>query len=295
RPTISAAFFEEIAPRLFDFGGSRVEAMDQNGIDFSVLSLTGPGVQVEPDTATANRMARFANDFLAKQVQLRPQRYGGFAHLALQDPNEAANELERCMTQLGFKGALINGATNGVYLDDPRYEPFWERVEALGAPIYLHPANPFDRPAMYAGHNELWGPVWSWTAETCTHALRLIFSGVFDRHPKAQVILGHMGETLPILGWRLDSRYAISNRTSVIKRQPSEYLGDNIKITTSGVCDDVPLRCAIDAFGIDNVMFSIDYPYESTSIASNWIDTALISETERAAVAHRNATRILRL
>ncbi len=295
KQTVSPELYAKAIPALSDFDDRRLNLMDQNGVDFVVLSLSGPGVQAEPDAATAIRLARLANDKLAEQVRRRPQRYGGFAHLAMQDPKAAADELERCLRDYKFQGAMINGQTNGVYLDDRRYDVFWERVSDLGAPIYLHPANPVDRPAMYAGHPEIWGPTWSWAVETCNHALRLIFSGTFDRYPKVQIILGHMGETLPIQLWRLDSRYAVSNKTFTIQKKPSEYARQNMKITTSGVCSDEALRCALDAIGPDNVMFSIDYPFESTSIASNWISTAKISEQERAAVSHLNAERILRL
>jgi 2,3-dihydroxybenzoate decarboxylase len=295
KQNIRPELFSKAVPLLSDFGSSRLDTMDKHGVDYVVLSLSGPGVQIEPDTKLATRLARECNDYLAKQVHARPTRYGGFAHLALQDPQGAADELERCMTQLGFKGALINGATNGVYLDDRRYDVFWERVQALQAAIYLHPANPVDHPAMYAGHPEMWGPTWSWAAETCSHAMRLIFSGVFDRYPKVKLILGHMGETLPIQVWRLDSRYAISNQKYAIKRKPSEYVRENIAITTSGVCDDGALRCSIEALGIENVMFSIDYPFEDTRIATEWIKAARLTDAERQLVAHGNATRLLRL
>jgi len=295
KQNIRPELYAKAVPLLLDFGDSRLDTMDRNGIDYVVLSLSGPGVQIEPDTRLATSMARECNDFLAKQTHLRPDRFGGFAHLALQDPKGAADELERCMTQLGFKGALINGATNGVYLDDRRYDIFWERVEALQAAIYLHPANPVDHPAMYADHPEIWGPTWSWAVETCTHAMRLIFSGVFDRFPKVNLILGHMGETLPIQLWRLDSRYAISNQKYTIKKQPSEYVRQNIKITTSGVCSDTALRCSIDALGVENVMFSIDYPFENTKLAADWIKAAKLTDIERQLVSHQNATRLLRL
>jgi 2,3-dihydroxybenzoate decarboxylase len=215
--------------------------------------------------------------------------------LAMQDPAGAADELERCIKTLGFQGAMINGATNGVYLDDRRHDVFWERVQALDVPIYLHPANPFDRPAMYADHPELWGPTWSWAAETCTHFLRMLFSGLFDRYPNLKIVLGHMGETLPIQLWRLDSRYVVSNQQYRIQKKPSEYIRRNLYITTSGVCADPALRCALDAVGTDKVMFSIDYPFEHTDLATNWIRSARLDETERAQVSYQNATRLMRL
>ena len=295
KQNIRPELFEKVVPKLSDFGERRLDMMDSNGVEFVVLSIAGPGVQIEPDATKAAQLAKSANDRLAAEVQKRPTRYGGFAHLALQDPKGAADELERCMRELNFSGALINGQTNGVYLDDRRYDVFWERVSALKAPIYIHPGNPPVMAAAFADHPELWGPTWSWTAETCTHALRLIFSGVFDRYPNAKVIVGHMGETLPIQLWRFDSRYPISNHRYAIAKKPSEYLRGNIFITTSGVCSDASLRCALDEMGADNVMFSVDYPFEDPKVACDWIERAKLSDGERAAVTHGNARSLLRL
>jgi 2,3-dihydroxybenzoate decarboxylase len=295
KQNIRTDLYDRAVPILSDFGERRLAVMDENGVDYVVLSLSGPGVQIEPDTRKAIALARQCNDALAREIQKRPDRYGGFAHLALQDPKEAADELGRCVNALGFKGALINGETNGVYLDDRRYDVFWERVAALQVPVYLHPGNPPDHPHMYAGHPELWGPTWSWAVETCSHAMRLIFSGLFDRYPAAKIILGHMGETLPIQLWRLDSRLAISHQSVTLQKQPSAYVRENVRITTSGVCCDVALRCALDALGAENVMFSIDYPFEDTSIATEWIEQAAITDAERAMVCHQNAEALLRL
>lgn len=295
KQNILPSLFDKAVPILSDFGDRRLEVMDANGVDFVVLSISGPGVQIEPDTAKAIRLARSANDRLAVEVQKRPTRYGGFAHLALQDPKVAADELERCMRDLKFSGALINGETNGVYLDDPRYDVFWERVSALKAAIYIHPGNPQTMAPAYADHPELWGPTWSWAAETCTHALRLIMRGTFDRYPDARLILGHMGETLPIQRWRLDSRYPISNHRYTLQKKPSKYLRSNVFITTAGVCSDAALRCALDELGPHNVMFSIDFPFEDTKTACNWIEGAKLSEAERTAVAYGNAAALLRL
>jgi 2,3-dihydroxybenzoate decarboxylase len=281
---------------LSDFGQQRLDVMDQNGIDYAVLSLSGPGVQIEKDRAIAVRKARKVNDLLAKEMQKRPTRYGGFAHLAMQDPKEAASELERCMTDLNFQGAMINGQTNGEYLDLDKFSAFWERAAALDAPIYLHPGNPIDHPAVYASHDELWGPVCSWNFETAAHALRLVFAGVFERYPKARLILGHMGETLPISLWRYDSRWPISHRENkTLPQAPSFYIKRNIALTTSGVCSDVALRCAIDAMGMENVLFSVDYPFEKSDVAAKFIEQAKITEVERAAVAHGNSTRLMKI
>lgn len=293
---ISGDLFGKAVEALSDFGERRISQMDEHGIERSILSLAGPGVQVEPNARVAVKLARECNDFLAKQISARPARFGGFGHLAMQDPLEAANEYERCVTQLGFQGAMINGQTNGTYLDDDCYSAFWERVAAFGLPIYIHPGNPIDFPSTFDGHPELWGPVWSWMVETGTHALRLVFAGVFERYPNAQLILGHMGETLPYQLWRFDSRWAICNQgTRALKHPPSYYIRNNIKVTTSGVCSAEPLSCAIEALGENNVMFSVDYPFEHTNIASDFIERVPLSGIVRAKICHGNAERILRL
>jgi 2,3-dihydroxybenzoate decarboxylase len=212
--------------------------MDKAGIDLSVLSVTTPGVQGVLDTKTAIRLAQDSNDLLARQVQKRPQRYGGFAALPLQDAGAAATELQRAVKEFGFEGALINGQTNGRYLDADMYLPFWERVQDLDVPVYLHPGELADHPAMFAGRPELDGPVFAWTASTAAHALRLVFGGTFKRFPKLKVILGHMGETLPYLLWRLDSRWQLQIGQELPQAErPSTIFKRNFVITTSGVCE----------------------------------------------------------
>ena len=281
---------------LSDFDDRRLETMQRDGIEFAVLSLAGPGVQIERDTSVAISGAKLANDLLAHQVSKRPKQYGGFAHLPLQDPSAAADELERSVRELGFCGGMVNGCTNGVYLDDQRYEIFWERAAALETPIYIHPNNPVDIPSMYQGHSELWGPVWSWGVETATHALRIVFAGVFARYPKATLILGHMGEAIPFQLWRLDSRWQIANRGGrSLLEPPSTYIRKNIAVTTSGVCSLEPLRCALAALGEDRIMFSADYPFENTAEAAHFIDTAPISDRLREQLCYMNAERILNL
>ncbi|MFD1796964.1 amidohydrolase [Paracoccus aurantiacus] len=296
KENISPDLFGKARDTLADFGEQRLAGMDEIGVEKAILSLSGPGVQAEPDTRTAVRKAQEVNDFLAKEIQARPDRYGGFAHLAVQDAKAAADELERCVRDLGMQGAMINGQTNGTYLDDDRVSPLWERAEALGVPIYIHPNNPPDVPYMYHGHSELWGPVWSWTVETGNHALRLIFGGVFDRFPKAKLLLGHMGETLPYQLWRFDSRWAISNRKEkTLEMAPSAYFRRNFWCTTAGVYSDEPLRCALAALGDDRVLFSVDYPYERPHEAGEWIEAADITDAQRSAVCRENAVSLLGL
>ena len=198
--------YDKIYAELADFGDMRLASMDEAGIAKAILSVSGPGVQVEPDAARATAKAAEANDFLANVTSARPDRYMGFAHIALQDPQGAARELERCVRDFGFKGAMINGHSMGAYLDERQFDPFWAKAEELQVPIYLHPADPAQQYATYGSYKELTRATWGWGVETGTHALRMIFGGVFDRFPKALLLLGHLGETLPYLLWRFDSR-----------------------------------------------------------------------------------------
>ena len=293
--TVDPGFMKYVGPRLMDMEQMRLEDMDRNGIDLCVLSVNAPGVQLEQDTAKAVKTAQEINDVLAAQMQKHPKRYSGFAHLALQDPAAAADELERCVKHLNMRGALINGQTKGEYLDHEKFWPVWERAEALDVPIYLHPGDAPHKPANEVGYSEMAGPGWAWGAESAGHALRIIYGGVFDRFPKATLVLGHMGETLPYILWRLDSRYKMMRHTNEIAMPPSEYIKRNIMITTSGCFSDEPLKCAIAALGVERVMFSVDYPYEQTAEAVHFIDGAAISEAEREAICHGNAERLLKL
>jgi 2,3-dihydroxybenzoate decarboxylase len=290
---VDPAVAGRLVARLSDFGEQRLSAMDRAGIVRVVLSLSGPGVQVETDTATAIRKARSANDFLAREIQKRPDRYSGFAHLPMQDADAAADELERCVRELNFCGAMINGHTNGRYLDHPALLPFWERAEALGVLIYLHPADPVSPFPVLAGHKGLKRATWEWGLETGSHALRLVFGGLFDRFPRAQLALGHLGETLPFLLWRFDSRAKLYEVQ--LARRPSEYIRNNIVVTLSGMFSPEPLRCTLDALGPERVMFSADYPFEDIGEAGRFMDEVALSDSLRADIAYRNAERILGL
>lgn len=287
--------YKEFATRLPEFAELRLQTMDKAEIDICVLSQTSPGLQAEQDTPTAIRKSCEVNDFLALQIQQHPSRFAGFAHLAMQDAKAAVKELERCVKDLGFKGALVNGHTNGVYLDDQKYIPFWEVINDLDVPLYLHPTSSFDTPHMFNGHPDLLGPTWGWTVETATHALRLIVSGLFDRLPNLKIILGHMGEALPFMLWRFDSRWAIGRHSKKLEKPLSQYIRDNIIITTAGVCDNAPLQCSIEALGADNVLFSTDYPFESVPIAADFIEKAPLSEEVRKKICYQNAERLLKL
>lgn len=281
--------------RLLDFDNLRIKAMDEAGIDISVLSLTDPGIQGIADTNTAIELAYKTNDLLAERISKHAKRFRGFACLPMQDPVSAAKELERCVEIHGFLGGLINGQTQGSYLDEEKFYPFWKKVEELSVPIYLHPGSPQHMPRNYKDHHELAGPLWGWTVETGTHALRLVFSGLFDRFPGIKIILGHMGETLPYLLWRLDSRWNIIKHPKNLKKVPSQYIKENFYVTTSGVCANGPLGCAIQELGEDRVMFSVDYPYESSKIAAKFIEGAPLSKEVLEKICYKNAERLLNL
>ena len=291
-PTVPKDIIARIKRPLCDLAEARIAAMAEAHIDFAVLSNVGT-VQGTLDAATAMTLARQANDHLAKAVQAHPDHFAGFATVPLQDPKAGADEFERAVRDLGMKGAMIIGQTDGRYLDDDRFSPLWERAEALGAPIYLHAADAAVMPATYVGRPELDGATWSWTAETAAHALRIIFGGVFDRFPKAKLLLGHMGETLPFLLWRLDKRAQAFSQGAAIK--PSEIFRRNIAITTAGTFSDEPLDCALKALGEDSIMFSVDHPFEDMKEATAWLDAAPISETVREKISWGNAKRILKL
>jgi 2,3-dihydroxybenzoate decarboxylase len=281
--------------KLVDFTEYRLPDMDRNGVDMQVLSLTSPGIQVQPDPGIAVADARMANDFLAGIVKEHPRRFAGLAAVPLQDPPRAAAELRRAVGA-GLRGALVNDHTLGHYLDEPQYAGFWETLQDLAVPLYIHPsAVPADSWKVTAGYPGLETAMWSWAPRTGGHAMRLILGGVFDRYPDARVILGHMGEFLPFQLSRIDSRYRVLDVEHPLDKLPSEYVRTNIAITTTGVFSHAALIAAIQAVGVDNVMFSIDYPFESTEAAVQFIRTAPLAPADQERVAHLNAERILRL
>lgn len=292
---IDPATAADLGRRLADIDSLRLEEMDKAGIALTILSQTGPGVQGEADTATAIRCAAGNNDYLAARIARHPTRFGGFAALAMQEPKEAADELERAVAQLGFKGALVNGHTQGRYYDNPAYDVVWERLQALDVPLYLHPIDFPQVPQTLAGFPVVQGAAWGWGVETASHVLRLLFSGVFDRFPRLKLVIGHMGEGLPFQRWRFDSRFAAYPFGVKLQRKPSEYIGSNILITTSGVCSEAALKGAIAEMGAEAVMFSVDYPYESTAIAADFIENADLDDKTRALVCHGNAARLFKL
>ncbi|MFI8426092.1 amidohydrolase family protein [Streptomyces sp. NPDC085479] len=292
KPEVTAEWFK----RLPDVTEYRLADMDANGVAMQVLSLTPPGVQMQPDTAIAVRDAQVANDALAAIVDAHPTRFGGLAALPLQDPQAAVREARRAMGDLGMAGFLVNGHTNGQYLDEPQFRPVWAALEELGAALYLHPTPaPAGTWGLLKDRPELVGPLYSWAAETGGHALRIILGGVFDDFPGARLIVGHMGEFLPYHAPRLDVQIRNINTRVPLRKKPSEYLRENIAITTSGVMDDTMLQAAIESVGIDNVLFAIDYPFEKSEQAVGFLRGAKLSFHDRRKIAAGNAERILKL
>jgi 2,3-dihydroxybenzoate decarboxylase len=298
------AVWPELESRLTDIHGKRLKLMDQHGIETMILSLNAPAVQAIPDPARADEIARRSNDFLAEEVRKRPSRFQGFAALPMQDPDLASRELERCVKDLGFVGALVNGfsqvktPTSAVYYDLPQYWAFWGVCAALDVPFYLHPRNPLPSMAqIYEGHPWLLGPTWAFGQETAVHALRLMGSGLFDRYPNLQIVLGHMGEGLPYSMWRIDNRNAWTKAKPKYpaKRRIAEYFQENFYITTSGNFRTQTLIDAILEIGADRILFSTDWPFENIDHAADWFDAATISEADRLKIGRTNSLNLFKL
>jgi len=296
--------WEEVKSRVMDIQERRVSEMDRHGIEMMLLSLNAPAVQAIPNPAQAAEIARKANDYLAEQVQKRPDRFQGLAALAMQDPEGAARELERCVKEFGFRGALVNGFSQvsdpntPIYYDLPQYRPFWATVERLGVPFYLHPRNPLPQDArIYEGHPWIMGPIWAFAHETAVHALRLMGSGLFDAHPGVQIIIGHMGENLPFAMWRIENANAwIPDRHSYPAKKPiREYFRNNFYLTTSGNFHTPALVNAMMEVSADRILFSTDWPFENVDHAANWFDTCAISENDRQKIGRTNARKLFRL
>lgn len=286
----------------FDLGSRRIADMDRGGLDICILSLGAPGVQSVPDISRAIELSRRANDFLAESIAKNPKRLKGFAALPLQNPQAAAQELRRCVKDLGFCGALVNGfsqigdAESAVFYDLPQYRSFWATVQALDVPFYLHPRFPLaSRQQAYEGHPWLAGSPWGFAVETSIHALRLMGSGLFDEYPKLKIILGHLGEGLPFGIWRVDHRISRGTLRPQAKLPLAQYLRENFYVTTSGNFRTQALTDVILEVGADRVLYSVDYPFEDVVEAKEWFDQAAISDSDRVKIARSNAQRLFRL
>jgi predicted TIM-barrel fold metal-dependent hydrolase len=286
----------DVDAELLDLGASRLAAMDKAGIDFQVISMTAPGCQGQ-EAETAVPMARDANDRLFEAVKRHPDRFGGFAALPTADPAASVKELERAVTRLGFKGALINGHTRGSFLDDRKYWPIFECAQALDVPIYLHPTRPHPgaMKAYYEGYEELGQAAWGFHADTGAHYLRLVFAGIFDTFPRLKIVLGHLGETLPFVMERLNFHVEMDAAYRGLKKTPLEYLRENLIVTTSGNFFMPAFLCTYMALGADRILFSVDWPFEKNTQAAEFLRNLPVSEDDRAKIAHGNAEKLLRL
>ena len=299
-----AHVWSELGPRLTDFQDKRLRLMDASGVEVMILSLNAPAVQAIWDVKRAIHVAREANDVLAAEIRKRPDRFAGFAALPMQDPDEAARELTRCVKELGFVGALVNGfsqagsADSALYYDLPQYKSFWQTAADLDVPFYLHPRNPLPGTiGAYEGHNWLLGPNWAFHAETAVHALRLIGAGLFDAHPTLQIILGHLGEGIPAYLWRIDNRnsWMKAPHKYAAKKSVADYFRNNFVVTTSGNFSTSALNQSIEEIGAERVLWSADYPFEDISDAAEWIDAAPLSEEDRLKIGRTNAQKLFKL
>jgi 2,3-dihydroxybenzoate decarboxylase len=290
----------QIITKLQDLGPQRIADMDASGIDRQIISLTGPGVQIF-DAATAVSVARDANDELSAAVRREPQRYSGLAAVAPQNPHAAAIEIERGMRTLGMKGVIINSHTHGEYLDHPKFSELLAAAEAESAPIYLHPQSPSKgliAPLLESG---LDGAIYGFGVEVGMHMLRIIVSGVFDRFPRLKFVLGHLGEALPFWLFRLDYMHratVLSQRYAhmrPLKRQISDYLRENVYVTTSGMPWAPAIRFCQEVLGVERVLYAMDYPYQFVAEEVTASDQVPLSDHDRKLFFQLNAERVFSL
>ena len=282
-----------------EIGPKRLKSMDDAGISVQVLSNSGPGPDLVSGQAGID-MARETNDVLAKAITSRPDRFAGFAALPLQSPDAAAVEFARAVKELGFVGAMVHGTTEGRFLDHSSFQPVLAAAEQLDAPIYIHPHIP-PEPVRQAYFSDLpSGPGrvletagWGWHSETAVHVLRMVIAGTLDRHPRLKLIIGHMGEMLPMMLARADKVFALDS--DHLKRPISRTILDQVWITTSGIFDEPPFLAALLTFGIDRIMFSVDYPYSPDAMGRAFLERIALAPADMAKLAHGNADALLKL
>ncbi len=287
----------DLGHELDDIGASRLANMDATGIDMQVLALNAPMPHnFAPDEAVA--MAREVNDHVAAAARAHPDRFAGFAALPTALPEAAADELERCVTDLGFVGAMVHGHTGGRFLDDKDFWPIFARAEKLGVPIFLHPSlpHPDAMKAYFDGYEDVLArPGWGFAVDTSIHFLRILFSGAFDAYPKLQIILGHLGEGLPFAMHRLNEHTHFAAKRRGLAKTPLEYIRDNLYVTTSGNWYAPAFACTLLALGADRILWAIDWPYEANRVGMAFWNEIELGEPDRAKIAHENAERLLGL
>jgi len=286
----------DIQAALLDLGDDRIASMDAAGITMQVISHNQPGCQSR-DAAAAISLAREANDTLHSAIQRHPDRFAGFAALPTADPAAATKEFDRAITALGFKGAMINGHTEGSFLDDKKYWGIFECAAAHNVPVYLHPREPHPSvmQAYFDGYREISLAAWGFAIDTGAHFLRLVFAGVFDRFPELRIILGHLGEGIPFVVHRLHDQTHQAAARRQLKKTPVEYLTQNLAVTCSGNFSSPAFLCTVMALGVDNVLFAVDWPYESNKGAVEFLLRQPLGSTDIERIAHKNAERMLGL
>ena len=286
--------------RMLDLGERRIADMDAAGIDMQLLLLTTPGVQLF-DAATAIALAASSNDQVSQAVKDHPDRFAALAAVAPQAPDAAAKELERCITRLNLKGAVINSHTRGEYLNDPKFWPIFEAAEALNVPVYIHPNTPprdMIAPLLSRG---LDGAIYGFAVECGMHLLTLMTSGVFDRFPRLQVVFGHLGEGLPFWMFRLDFMHRAQVSTKryeclkPLKRKISDYMRENVTYTTSGMASEPAVMFTRSVVGADRVLYAMDYPYQYVPDEVTAMDRLPISDAEKKAFFQTNAESVFKL
>jgi 2,3-dihydroxybenzoate decarboxylase len=283
--------------KLYDLGATRLKDMDEAGIDVQVLSHGAPSTQTLGIDIAA-RVATEVNDRLAQVCAAKPDRFCALAALPTVDPAAAADELERTVRQHRFKGAMIHGMSTGEFIDLKMYWPIFARAEKLDVPIYLHPSAPDDRVAKvyYDDYTKdfplVARPAWGYTVETATQAIRLILSGVFDAHPKLKIILGHLGETLPFLMWRIDAALKRPGQKSIDFRA---IFSNNFYITTSGFFSDPALLCCVMEMGVEHILFAIDWPFVDNQPGVDWLASVPLGDEDKRKIASGNAERLLNI
>jgi 5-carboxyvanillate decarboxylase len=296
----SAPQIQQLAARLQDIGPLRIQDMDATGISRQIVSLTSPGVQVF-DAATGTSLATSFNDQLAEAIRRHPDRFSGLAAIAPQNPAGAAKELERGVTKLGLKGAIINSHTQGEYLDNQKFWEIFAAAESLNVPIYLHPTAPSAQMFAPFGEWGLGGAIYGFAVETSLHVLRIIMSGVFDRFPKLQMVIGHLGEGLPYWLFRIDffqRGYQMNNRFPdhpKLKKKPSDYMKENIYVTTSGMAWQPPILFCQEVLGVDRVLYAMDYPYQFVPGDVKVTDDLPISDTDKKKLYQSNVEKVFNL
>jgi len=296
------------AQEMNDIQKLRIEKMDKHGVGYTILSYTAPGVQDVWDAKEAGALAVEINDYLAGSIKDYPDRFGGFATLSMHDPKEAADELRRCVTKLGFLGALVNDTQRAgpdgedmIFYDGTDWDVFWSTVQELDVPFYLHPRNPTGsiHDKLWADRKWLIGPPLSFAQGVSLHLLGMVTNGLFDRFPKLKIVIGHLGEHIPFDLWRINHWFEDVKKPlglkETCKKTIREYFAENIWITTSGHFSTPTLKYCIEEIGASRILFSIDYPFESFEDACSWYDAVDLPKETQEEIGRGNARQLFKI